>query len=633
MFRDVETTSGHPDVDGLNAYNGARIVGYAISWRNTDGKQTPIYYISLRHKDAWASNIDLKANAEFIAWCNLQAGRWVNHNVKFDAHLCAMETDIAGVDTGLYFYTGDWYDTIISAKLLDSDRMEYDLKGLAEDWLGIKPELRDEVKAYLKARKSQDYGDVPSTLLGDYAINDIWINTQLYDFINSKLDGSLAAVHHTERRLTAVLFDMEREGVKIDLVAMRKLKIKTIEEILELECELRELTGYEFSNSSKSLKFIILQHFQLPVVAITENVKYVDGVKVVKKGGPSFDAEALEMYCALPEVVNDTTKSRFFEALTFWREKSMFLSLYLDGWEPHIDSNGRLHANYNQIIRTGRMSCSAPNLQQLNKAAKALIICEAWEELCSNDASQIEFRLIAHYMGYVGDRGAIDAYNNDPATDYHMWVAILCEIARSPAKNINFMKAYGGGKAKMIRMLRGQKAVIAAVKAQVDALVAEGRINESNRVATYAALIEQRAVDIIAKYEERLPGIKKASDLAAQTCRARGYVTNLWGRRRHLPANRAHIAFNTAVQGGAMDFIKTRMVAASPRFNSVLREANIRLILNVHDELVHVGPKGTFTPEVQEWLRDLLSEQDPVKLEVPILWSGGVSDVNWAKAA
>lgn len=633
MFRDIESTSGNPNFDALNTYLGARVVGYAISWRDPDGFQHPTYYVSTRHRDAWASNIPLDINAQFVAWCNANASRWVNHNVKFDAHFLAMECAEQQVDTGEFFFTGEWYCTVVAAKLLDSDRLNFELKQLAEDWLGIKPDLRDEIRMYLRAKKSKDYGDVPSTMLGEYAINDVNINVKLYDYCEQKLDSSLAQIHSIEKRLTPVLFDMEREGVKVDTTALRIKKIQVIERLFELEAELRELTGYEFSNGTKHLKHIILELFGLPVVAFSERVKVVNGKKMKVRGGPSFDADALALYRALPEVVNDPHKSRFFEVLLEWRDRSTFLSLYLNGWEPFIDSNGYLHANYNQIIRTGRMSCSAPNLTQLNLEAKSLIVCEDGEEICSNDASQIEFRLIAHYMGFVGDTAAIDAYNRDPNTDYHSWAATLCEIPRTPAKNINFMKAYGGGKAKLIQMLRGQQAVIDAVKTQLDDMISRKIIEESQRVSMYNAIMEQRAASIIATYEERLPGLRKVSDLATAACKANGYVKNAYGRRRQLPSGIAHIAFNTVVQGGAMDFIKTRMIASSPRHNETIRDAGIKLVLNVHDEIVHKGPTGTFSPGVVGWLEELLSTQDPVQFKVPLLWKGGVSSKSWAEAS
>ena len=75
-----------------------------------------------------------------------------------------------------------------------------------------------------------------------------------------------------------------------------------------------------------------------------------------------------------------------------------------------------MHPDYNQTVRTGRMSCRRPNAQQLSKEAKELILPFDNQHFVSFDESQVEFRLIVHY---IQDSKAIEAFNENPDTDFH----------------------------------------------------------------------------------------------------------------------------------------------------------------------------------------------------------------------
>ena len=82
-----------------------------------------------------------------------------------------------------------------------------------------------------------------------------------------------------------------------------------------------------------------------------------------------------------------------------------------------------------------------------------------------------------------------------------------------------------------------------------------------------------------------------------------------------------------------MDYIKDRMVAISPRFNKWTCDHDIRLVANVHDELLFVGPQETMLdPTVQSHIMDVL-EVRTVPIRVPLTWDGGWSMKDWREAA
>ena len=49
-----------------------------------------------------------------------------------------------------------------------------------------------------------------------------------------------------------------------------------------------------------------------------------------------------------------------------FKDVSKLLSTYVDGYSSHIDDDDRIRPNFNQAVaRTGRLSCSGPNLQNV----------------------------------------------------------------------------------------------------------------------------------------------------------------------------------------------------------------------------------------------------------------------------
>src|SRR5690606_38245884 len=142
-----------------------------------------------------------------------------------------------------------------------------------------------------------------------------------------------------------------------------------------------------------------------------------------------------------------------------------FNNLFLESYKTkHV--NGYLHPTFNQVVRTGRLSCGDPNMQQSNEAARNLIIPhEEGESILSVDYSQIEYRTIVHY---INDRRAIAAFEKDPDTDFHDYVAKDIGVHRKPAKTLNFQNAFGAGVRKMEMALSAIPEIVNLVREQLE---------------------------------------------------------------------------------------------------------------------------------------------------------------------
>jgi DNA polymerase-1 len=603
LFLDFETTSFDPKEEAFKPYHGHRICGICITADNIPDA----WYVPIRHTHAhWNLPVD-----NVRAWLRdiLDTAKiWINHRVKFDMHF-------AHVD-GLEFQ-GKVYCTETLAKLIDSDRFTYGLKALAEEWLELEPYTED-VEAYLKGCKSKNYGDVPADILGEYGCNDVLRNRMLWRYIQRRLPEDSALIFDIETRLTPVLFDMEVEGMRVDPIELQTQELSILTELIQIEESIAQMTGRNIRPHTNPDCFDILcNQYGLPVLGYTD------------AGEPSFDKDTLISYLSHPDVVSNEFLTNLVGKIQRYRKRNTLLSFFVKPYQEH-QVDGVMHPEYNQIIRTGRMSCKRPNSQQLSPEAKELIHPPAGHAFIRFDYSQIEFRLIVHY---IKDLDAIRAYEEDPWTDFHSWVAQMCGIPRKPAKNVNFCIGYGGGKNKVISMLASNMDLVGSMGDVVDKMIAEGKIKEDLRQQTFNLLCHKRGEDVYNTYHSTLPGLRRTSRQAARNLELRGYVFNAYGRRRHLPAKVSFRAFNTINQSCAADVMKDRTIDIAPRYNSEMRALGIKPIASVHDETLFIAPIEVANDVSVLVKMAKILEDTRVKFRVPIKISCGTSDKNWKIAS
>lgn len=623
IFLDVEGRRRGEELNehGNDPYNGDTACLWSICW--TDG---PAYAIPVRMRSATESlrNLEVQHVRDWLRDTLSNATSWANHNVKFDAHFAWVE---AGAELPP---DAAWECTLTQAKIYSSDLMSYGLKELSGKWLGFDTTQLDRVRAYLdgyhlpRNMKANDYALVPVDLLGSYGCDDTLMNRELFHYMEGKLHSpdwqDLLPTWNMEKALTPCLFDMEREGLRVNSKATRVARAMAMHLQIKLATEISELVGDGFSNSPAFMYSLFIGKWGLPVLARTKPDK--DG----KGGGnPSFDKDALKMYLSHPEVTVDPVKLDVVRKIQAFKKEQTFCSLFANVLEEKADRRSRVHPMYNQVVRTGRMSCKEPNAQQFDVRAKQLIFTDTPDHVFLDcDASQVEFRFIVHYLQNMD---AVTAYNLDPRTDFHTWVAELCGIPRKPAKNVNFAHGFGAGMKKVISMLQGEETIIAEANAMIEDRIARGLLDPINRLQAFRQFTKRRGMEVYQTYHAKLPELKIMSKYAEERAKERGYIRNLYGRRRNLPSNRAHIAFNTAVQGSAMDLIKRRIIETAPRNWPELKTSGITQRANVHDSVVFHGLRDAvdeFRPAILEKLEAVES-----KLSVPIRWDSDICEVTW----
>ena len=478
------------------------------------------------------------------------------------------------------------FDTVVAAYLLDSDRSEFDEAYLADTYLQM---------ALPAARGAEGAGeDAPAPAARTAALT-LALVAQLREFMAR--ENAANVFDGIEMPLVPVLAKMERAGMLVDSDRLHSLSEGLATQISEVERSIRDLAGDETFNIGSPMQ---LSHVLFDVMGLPTK-----GLKKTKRGYYSTNAKVLSDLARDHEIVR---------LILDWREKSKIKSTYLDTLGPLRRGDGRVHTTYNQTITaTGRLSSSDPNLQniptrsELGRTVKTAFSAGEGSVFLAVDYSQIELRLLAHLSG---DEHLVRAFNE--GEDFHAETAArvfgvpVSEVTpdlRSRAKAVNFGIVYG------------QQAY--GLSQSLHISMAEAR-------------------DMIDRYYEAYPGVRKFLDNVVARAKQTGYAETMYGRRRHIPELKAknpqlrgfgeRTAMNHPMQGTAADIIKIAMARVSRRLEEEGFAAH--MILQVHDELDFECPVNE-VERLTTMVRDAM--EHVVDLRVPLIAEASTG-VTWADA-
>ena len=475
---------------------------------------------------------------------------------------------------------GDCIDLGVAAYLLNPEENDYGWPRLSARWGAV---LRHE----LESRGETAPGPARLGLA----------MAQLFEQRMEK-DGLLELFRQLEMPLLPVLAGMEQSGVAIDAAAFRAFLDDVQGRLDQLTAHVYELAGTQFNiRSAQQLGDVLFNGLGLPAPRKT------------KGGQASTSQQTLEKLAGQHPVVDSILQYRKLEKMR---------STYLDPLPRLVDPQGRIHTTFNQkATATGRLSSSNPNLQNipvrgpLGKRMRSCFIAGPGRLLVSADYSQVELRVLAHVSQ---DPALLEAFRN--GEDIHARTAALVydlppdQVSpdqRRNAKTINFGLIYGMGAQKLAQELK---------------------------------ISTTQAKDFIARYFERLQGLKEFYEGVEASARKHGFVTTLGGRRRLLPdinsasgqaaALARRQAINTVIQGSAADIIKLAMLAVAR--DEHLRELDARLLLQVHDELLLEVPADA-AEEAGALVARLMQDVCPAgkELSVPLLVDWGTGH-DWGAA-
>ena len=511
----------------------------------------------------------------------------IAHNLKYDWGMLQK----AGIDVAPYD------DTLVMSFNLDAGRSNHGLDELAQ------AHFDHECIAFKSVcgvgAKQISFDKVPLDAATEYAAEDADICLRLWLRLKPRLaeEGSTRVYQMVDRPLVATVGRMERRGIKVDREYLAKLSGTFATDIAALEQRVYEAAGGPFTiGSPQQLGAVLYDRMGL------------SGGRKGKSGQYSTDVNELERLAG-----EGIEAARL---VLDWRQLSKLKSTYTDALQAQINrETGRVHTSYSLSgAQTGRLASTEPNLQnipirtEVGRQIRDAFVAEPGHVLMSADYSQIELRLAAHMADVPQLKDAFAKGEDIHAMTAEELFGTVDRDTRGKAKTVNFAILYG-----------------------ISSWGLAGRLG----------VPKDEGKAIIDRYFSRFPGIRAYIDDTLAFVREHGFTRTLFGRKTHFPNIRAsnpnfragaeRAAINAPIQGTSADLIKRAM----NRMDDALAEAglsDVRMLLQVHDELVFEVPEGKEEQAATVVRQVMGSAAEPaLKLEVPLDVEVGWGP-NWGQA-
>ena len=568
---DTETTS-------LNTLN-AELVGFSFSV-----KEHEAYYVPINESKALAlEQINL-----FKPLFEDETKTLIGQNIKYDYQVLKNY----GIDI-----KNKLFDTMVAHFLIMPD-MRHNMDLLAQTYLNYSP-VSISTLIGKKGSDQLSMRSVDINLIKDYAAEDADITLQLKNnFVPKLIEHELEKLfNEVELPLIKVLANIEREGINIDVPALKEFSLQLQNDIAIVEAEIQSFAGTKFNVSSpKQVGEILFEY-----------LKIIDKPKKTKTGQYATGEDVLSKLESLHPIV---------AKILDYRELVKLKNTYVDTLPELVNkTTSRIHTSFNQVVAvTGRLSSDNPNLQNIpirtekgRQIRKAFIPRDENHILLSADYSQIELRIVASISGDTNMCEAFrlkkDIHTATAAKVFGVNEDEVTKEMRYKSKSVNFGIIYGQG--------------------------AFGLASNLN-------IPRKEAQDLINNYFKEYGAIKNYMDDTIEFARENGFVKTLLGRKRWLSdinSNNATVrnyaernAINAPIQGSAADMIKMAMI----NIYNELKNNNFKtkMLLQVHDELVF----DVYKPEL-EMVKPIIEKlmREALPLNVPVEVGIGVG-LNWLEA-
>ena len=421
-------------------------------------------------------------------------------------------------------------DTMLISYTLDAGTNRHNLDTLSEIHLNHKTISYKELVG--TGKNKLNFSDIELDKATEYAAEDADVTLRLYNHLKARLDEEkLNKVYEFfEKPMVKLLSKLEFNGIKIDDLYLKKLSKKFEERLRKIEKAIYLIAGKEFNIASpKQLGEIIYTKLKIAKL------------KKTKKGSLATSANILEGLAL--------TGHKFPKLILEWRQISKLKNTYSDALQNHINlKTKRVHTSFLlAATNTGRLASSNPNLQNIpikseeGKEIRKAFIADKKNILISADYNQIEMRILADMADVKELKKAFknneDIHNLTASQVFNVPINKINAELRRKAKAINFGIIYGITQYGLAK-----------------------QISVSN----------QEALDFINSYFKKFPEIKDYMNSTIISCRKKGYVSNIFGRRIHLRgindknfnirSFQERAAINAPIQGSAADIIRLAMI-------------------------------------------------------------------------
>ena len=460
--------------------------------------------------------------------------RLIDNNVKCIYHNASFDIEVIYSNCNVMLPV--YWDTLAGAKLLNENELA-----------GLKAQYRlhidqDQEKYDIEHLfKGLPYAIFKPELFALYAATDTLITYRLYEYQLKEFEKDdnkeiYSVLRDIEIPIIPVIVKMELRGIHVDLeyakVVSKIFHEKSNEVQKEIDAELERLKPYidEWKLSSSAN---IKQMGRTGKLGKSKVEQLSDPIEL-----SSPTQMAILLYDILEVPVVDkkhprgtgadileelAPKVKICEILLKKREIDILINTFIDKIPEYVKKDGTLHAKFNSMgTVTGRFSSTNPNLQQIpshEKSIRMMFVPAQGMSFVGSDYSGQEMRVLASVSN---DDAMLEAYKNKQ--DIYAKVASLV-YHNDIEDNLEFRP--GTGELQPDGKERRSSAKTVALG-----------LNYGMSVATLAERLGtsiEEAQSVVDGYYGGLKGVKKYTDDSQKMLKEKGYVTDIFGRRRHIP--------------------------------------------------------------------------------------------------
>ena len=543
------------------------------------------------------------------------------HNAKFDYKFIKKwaNIELAGI-----------YDTFLVERILHCGKRgpKYGLKDLVLNYLG--KELDKEPRNKFVNLQGAPYTDVQI----QYGAKDVEYLIQLRELQLPQIaEKKLEQVVDLECKAVLAFADIEYNGLEIDREAWLNLDKRNADKAKEYFDDL----------DNAVIQDPRLQRF---VLVYIQGDLFTDQ-KELRKVGVNWDSpkQVLEVFKELiPNLENvngkELYKHRNYGLVSKYVRYKEYMKLCTSYGKPffkYLKGDGMVHTNFHQILDTGRVSSSHPNMQQIpadNSFRNCFIAPEGWSFVSSDYTSQ-ELNVIA-----FGSKDPVWIQALEDGQDLHSVCAELvykqkwseaaeddcayvrgkvkCECPqhqtlRNNVKAINFGLAYGMGPHKLADTLQINK---------------------------------DQATKLIEEYFKAFPSIKGFLERLGNFGKQYGYIKTfppfnrkrwfstwypkIWNNKSSMMeiGSIERASKNTPIQGASADMTKLALIY----IHEYIKENNIpvKMVMTVHDQIDTIC-NNSYTKTWKKKMTELMEKAAKVVVTNGLLKADTNISKTWSK--
>ena len=478
------------------------------------------------------------------------------------------------------------YDTFLTERVINcgKDNIRYGLKDVCKKYLNV--ELNKEVRNQFIGLTGQPFREDQIV----YGAKDVEYLIGVRKHQLPLIDRyKLNNVVDLENEVVTAFADIEYNGLDLDSEKWKEIEAVNMDNANTLEENLDEMIRVD-----ARVKHFVSKYIQTDMFTATEDIRDID----IKWTSPK---QVLEVFqCIVPKLENVNGKQMYKYRYKFplidkyvkYKEAMKLCTSYGDAFFKNLSSDKRIHTNFHQILDTGRVSSSKPNMQQIpadNIYRNCFTAPDGWSFVSSDYSSQ-ELNVIAYGSK---DPVWIEALKNNQ--DLHSTCAELVygeEWLTSGEDNCIYFKRKAKCSCPSHKKLRTNVKTI-------NFGLAYGM--GPNKLSDTLSIDLGAAKELIEKYFQTFPSIKGFLDKLGNYGKKYGYIKTfppynrkrwfsnwypkIWNNKSSMMelGSIERASKNTPIQGASADMTKKALVLMRCYIKDF--DVPVKLVMTVHDQI------------------------------------------------